>query len=229
MWRKISGCVLCSACFLSACDKSDNAVPPSAGGPVTAVAIPKEQPRPTTQQLNTRAELDLKFAPFTLMVPDGLWKVKTVDPGAGEPQQFLEGPTPSDPELMIHIPTLRSMTPDQEARLELHATEAMKQHGDLLGPAVIRSIPGAKVIEQISVSETMPAIDPTRPATPAATQPSKTVYWVFTVCVPAGKFFNAYDLSMGMTLKQFNADRGFVRSIMDTLKCTAPPAETPAK
>ena len=217
MWWKISGTVLAAFWVLGGCDKSDNSSAPTT---ITAVPAPPLKPRPSTQQLESgpRMNLNLKFDPLSLMVPMG-WEVKSYNLGDG-PQIVLEGPTVSD-ETRFRLPAARSITADQELLLEVKANESLTKHPELLGTSVVRDIGGAKVIEQLVIDQLQPTAEDLHSGNPAASQPIESALWTFTVCVPSGKSFTAYDLTVGLTLKQYKADNKFVRSIMDTLKYEA--------
>jgi hypothetical protein len=204
---------------MSACDKSsdNSSTPPPTTSPVK---VPIELKHPTTQQLENTATwkvIDLKVVPLSLSVPQS-WDKKTLDINADLPQVFLEGPTPSD-EIRIRIPASRIITAEQETLLEADANKQLQKNPDLFAGSVVRDITGGKVIEQLTVSEVpAPSPDELKDMKYASTQPVQLVRWTFTVCVPSGKGFNAYDLTAGLPMSQFKADSAFLRSIFAGLK-----------
>jgi hypothetical protein len=229
MWRRISACVLSSVCLLSACDKSDKDVspPPTSSEPVK---VPVLKSHPSTAQLANRTNLEMKFVPLSLMVPEG-WGMKSRDVGAA-PLVTLEGATPDD-EVRIRIPSARTIDDAQETLLEANAADMQARHPELFNGQPVRDISGGKVIEQLVLRQLAPATEPIegmpKPAValPSTTQPVQTVQWTFTVCIPAGKSFTAYDLSLGMTLDEYKKDSAFLRSILSTLQYDPAAASTP--
>ena len=213
MWQKLTVGFLISTGLIVGCDKESE----SGSSPATQPTPAPLAAVPTTQQLLTgpRTKLDLKFAPFTLNVPQS-WELKTFNDGA---TVILEGSTPTDT-VGISIPVYRTITADQEKALETHAKQDAIEHSDLIKSNPIRDMPGTKVIEQLILDA----------PTSATTQPLQTLQWIYTLCIPNGKDFTAYDLRIiGLTTQQYKNDQAFLRSIIDTATYIPSPADPTVK
>jgi len=217
MWRNIGAGFVVTACILTGCNKdSDNsAVPPP--DPVLPQVM---KPRPTAEQLNARVKLDLKYDPISLMVPP-TWDLKSLDNGL----VVLEGDTPTT-RVSISIPPSRPILGEPNVpaaikvkQLEAEAKADAARYPDLIKGDVVRDIPGARIIEHLTVSGPPPATNP-------ADDSTRTLKWIFTVCVPTSNGFTAYELRFtGLTLKTYKADQDFLRTIMNSITLTAPTAD----
>jgi hypothetical protein len=165
-------------------------------------------------------KLDLKYDPITMMVPPS-WELKPLNDAGG--MVILEGDTPTDT-VSISIPTANRIinAPNVPAEVQVKQLEAAAKadaakYPDLIKGDVVRDIPGGRVIEDLSVVGPLPT---TQSATDDAT---RTMQWIFTVCVPADNGFTTYELRFhGLTLKNYKADQAFLRSIMNSITLTAP-------
>ena len=221
MWRTICAACALTACVLTGCNKdsdSSTAPPPN---PTLPEAV---KPHPTADQLKDRVKLDLKYDPISLMVPP-TWELKPLEDGV----VVLEGDTPTTT-IGISIPPARAIISDRNVpaaikvrQLEAEAKADAAMYPDLIKGGVARDIPGARVIEQLTLDGPMHT---TQPTTNPAADATQTMQWIFTVCVPSQSGFTAYELRFtGLTLKVYKADQEFLRTIMNSMALNAPAAD----
>ncbi len=216
MWRTIFVFLLVSTCILNGCNKDPDSTA-SSTPPPDPVLPDAVKPRPTTQELTERTKLDLKYDPISLMVPPS-WELKSLNEGT---VVVLEGCTPTDT-VGISIPGSHSISAAQEKDLESLAKKDQALHPELMKSDVVRNIPGALIIEELSLDAPVPS---TQNVVGTSPQPElvQTMQWVFTVCVPLGKGFTAYELRFtGLTQKVFAADQDFMRGIINSVALTPP-------
>jgi hypothetical protein len=220
MWRSILTGLVMSACVLTGCDKDSDKSTAPAANPALPDAV---KPRTSADKLKERVKLDLKFDPITIMVPPS-WELKPLNDAGG--MVILEGDTPTDT-VGISIPPGHAMVNEpnvpaavQVKQLESAARADAAKYPDLIKGEVVHDIPGARVIEQLTLNGPKPA---TQATTDPSTDATQTLQWIFTVCVPSTNGFTAYELRFtGLTLKAYKADQDFLRTIMNSMTLTAP-------
>lgn len=219
MWRTFCAGLIVATGLVAGCDKnsdtSSNTSPPSTpAAPDTASSH--------AAQLTERIKLVLRYDPLSLMVPPS-WQLKTLNDGA---VVVIEGDTPTDT-VAISLPAARTITSDSHiaASIKLKAMEDearanAAKYPDLIKGDVVRDIPGAHIIENLTVDAPVAATQA------ANAEPIQSAHWIITVCVPSGRDYMAYELRfMGLTVKTYKADRDFLRSIVDSLSYTPPPPD----
>jgi hypothetical protein len=218
MWRTICAGLVIAGSLLVGCNKESEDIPATA--PAQPVLPDAVAPHPTTEALlnGPWTPTSLQYDPFMLTLPQG-WELKTLSEGANV---VLEGPTPTDT-VGIRLAVQYPLDAIREKRLEADATADAALRPDLVKGDVVRDIPGARVIEQLTVDlpvqvPTTQSISDTHAATRPAMETIQTLHWIFTVCVPADKGYIAYELRfMGLTLSEYKQDQDFLRRIMNSL------------
>jgi hypothetical protein len=226
MWRKnLCAAFIVTVSLLVGCNKqSDDTAAPVPDKPALPDGI---KPRPTTQELQERVKLDLKYDPLSIMVP-GSWEIKSIGDAS---MIIIEGYTPHDV-VSISLPVVRVITDERNVpasvkikRLEADALAGAAKHPDIIKGNLVRDIPGAHVIEQISVDP--PVTAATQAAAGTGPEVEQTMTWVVTVCVPSNPDYKAYELRFqGLTLKTYQQDGDFLRSIIDSISYDAPPPDS---
>jgi hypothetical protein len=228
MWRNTCAALIVTAVLLTGCNKEsdDTATPAVPDKPALPEGV---KPRPTTQELQGRIKLDLKYDPLTMMVPSS-WELKSMGDGS---MIVVEGYTPHDM-VGISLPVVRVISNERLvpasvkiSRLEAEARAEAAKHPELVKGDVVRDITGAHVVEQITVDPPVPATTQETGAptgTGAGTgETVQTMQWIITVCVPSGADFKAYELRFqGLTVKTYVEDHDFLRSIIDSISYNPP-------
>lgn len=175
--------------------------------PATAPAAQTDHP--TTQDLLTgpRHRLTLQpFAPLSLEVPAS-WSVESLADGR---IVLLQGPAPGDV-VHISISPRRMMSAEEVSLLETGAKREQAAHPNMVKKVDFRSLGTAKLYERQAIMGPVSS-QPT-------TAPSPTLRWSYTVFIPDHQQFYSYELSfVGLSVSQYEADQGFLKSIMDTLQ-----------
>lgn len=123
---------------------------------------------------------------------------------------LLQGPAPGE-SIHISISPRRVMSGDEVSLLETGAKREQTAHPDLVKKADFRPLGIARLFERQAIMG--PA------SSQPTTAPSLTLRWSFTVFIPHGRQFYSYELSfVGLSVSQYEADRDFLKSIMDTLQ-----------
>jgi hypothetical protein len=227
MRRNICAAFIVTACLLSGCGKdSDDSTTPTV--PDKATLPDGVKPRPTTQELQDRVKLDLKYDPISIMVPSS-WELKSMGDGS---MIVLEGYTPHD-KVSIRLPVVQIITNDRLVpasvkikSLETQARADAAKHPDLVKGDVVRDIPGAHVIEDITLDA--PVVASTQEiAAGTATETVQPMHWVITVCVPSGADYKAYELRFQiLNVKMYQQDGDFLRSIINSITYNPPPPDS---
>ena len=197
-----------------------------------AATRPGRAARPTTRELTSgpRKAIPLEFVPLTAIVPEG-WKIDNL---AGS-MMVLTGPTPGG-EVQVQLLNEPSMPAD---RLEYLLAAAKKEPaGDPKVKLVeVRRLGAATLLERQVVGQTVvtPVLDERgRPSVDAngkeLTTPITPFRWTLTLFAPKdGKELAVYELQfVNLTLQQYEADKTFLRGIVDGLRYGAEAGTKPA-
>lgn len=205
MTKRMALTLICTL-MVSACDERPSSPPPVALPPPPpsnpAATLPAEPARPTTQALTTgpRTTLALDVLPFSLSVPEG-WALQTV---AGI--VVLTGATPNgDATIQLNFRSIEKAT---IPLIEMGAKEDLKKDPTINLLAEGRELGGVHVFERRWLGR------------PQASGEPRTLRWTITAYVPRDEHTSSvYELNfVGLTESQFNDDRNFLYSIIDTLK-----------
>jgi len=198
-----------------ACDQQ----PPPAEPPVVEPVKKLEPAFPSTQELldAKREPLQLGFLPLTLDVPKS-WSIEE-----GASVTFLQGPA-IDSIVQIQLSARSRVTRQQLESLEKGASDEQKSNPQQLRLVDARDMGSLRVLErQLAFG---PTTIPSDDGTLITTEPLR---WSFSVFVPAGETFDAYELIfIGITESTYKKNSEFLRSILDTLKYRTPEARTGA-
>jgi hypothetical protein len=207
--------VLLAGVLAGGCDDRSS-VPQSVLDQAATQNSSKTPARPTTQELLTghRTTLVLTPLPLTMQVPDS-WKI---EPLRGTPVTLVTGATPTS-DISIQLSIRPSIHNDEFESLVTGAKKEMKQKPDTVKKLDIRPLGsgGAKLMERQSQGAPAPYTVYDAHNIPRVT--TQSVYkWTLTVFVPHENAFQVYELNfIGLTKQQFDADKDFLNSIVNTL------------
>ena len=216
-WRWACSLALVMGSMAGGCD-DDQPLPAGHSQRIEEDAAPS---RPTTQELLTAPRKTIRLArlPLTAVVPKS-WSVQEL-----ESAMLLHGPAPhADIQITLSIkPNLTATTggtPDVKERLAMIRTGAEKEwaeNRDTIKVNEMRdAMGGVQILERQSLASPMDNIDPN---TGNITGSSPRYRWTITYYAPEGsELYRVYELNfIGLTEKQFQNDREFLRQIVDSV------------
>ncbi len=205
MKAKLLATVMVGTMTVGACEDRPGLPPAPTPPPAPVTSLPALPERPTTQALleGPRTTLSLDMLPLTVRVPQG-WVVKALGG-----TMVLIGAAPSG-EITIQL-NVRSVKKEDVAYIEAGAKDEQKQQPDSILVAADREINGMKVFERQTVGRSRGA------------DGARTYRWTITTYVPRDDtYMAAYELDfVGLTDLQFNSDKTFLYSIVDSLRFDA--------
>jgi hypothetical protein len=206
--------VLCAGCD----DPGDDGIPQAvldqqAKQAEAAKNLPKI---PTTQELVTgpRTLTPLGPLPMTLRVPVS-WKVEVAGPAS-----HLRGRAPSGDEVTIQ---LNSRAPIKRAEFEAYVKSAQKEQSEKrqsILKADLRPFGDAQLFEWQRIGEPRewPVSEVVNGQMQTRTTTEQPFDWRISVFDPQADAFQRYELSfIGLTKSQYDKDKAFLQSILDTL------------
>jgi hypothetical protein len=198
------------------CDDRSSSVPPDV---VADANKPKDQPPavPTTQQLLNapRTRTQLVPLPLSMELPPS-WQPMKDAPVAN----LWEGYTPSG-QVQLQLTTRRSISQQDLDRLMQGASREMQQNPGEVLKVELRPKHDLKILERQSVGRPAPLVLYDKNNVPHTTTES-IFNWNTSVLVPGedGKF-QVYELNfIGLTRSQYEKDKDFLNSILNTIEYT---------
>jgi hypothetical protein len=194
------GTVAALCLFLAACDK------PAESAPAPSPAVPPTPVAPSAQDQPPK-KLSLINIPIVLSVPAD-WKVEPPNNPA-----YLEGAGP-DGQVQISLSLLDSMTGSSRKAYIETALSQSQRHPHRIQIRQITTDNGLQIFERINYTD-LPD-DPADQAQPA-TRPSEPLSWTLVLFVPVDQKFIPcqFDL-LKLTQKQYEDDRQFIESMVET-------------
>jgi hypothetical protein len=190
---------------------------------------PKGPKVPTTQELLTgpRKRVDLMPLPLSMEMPVswGRWNEKN-PAGIKIDANLFQGYTPNG-EVQIQLSSRPSMKPEDLDRIVDAGKKEKAAKPQQILKFELRPLGSAKVLERQSVGLPQP-LTTYDPDGTAHTSVESNFKWTLTVLVPSSGNYSVYEIEMDLTKNQYDKDKDFLNTIIDTLRYDADAATTTA-
>lgn len=203
--------LLASAAVWCGCDEREKLPPPRPSSTDPAI----EDSRPTTQAIlgAQRGRTQIGSYPLSLEIPSSLWKVEITNlttPQGPATLTMVTGPAPHEDVTIVVSP---------QAPLKMDMLDRfIEKHGQADPPDVVKKADHRKQGNSHILEVQIFRPEARRPD--GAVSRRSGYQWRVTVFVAAeGDHFSRYELSIaGLTPEQFEQDREFLQSIVDSLR-----------
>ncbi len=222
--------VAAAALFLSACDDKPE-VPPAVleqAKKQTEDATKPANKRPTTQALlsGKRSRTALVPLPLTMDLPPGWGQLN--EPGIKVSANLLQGYTPSGGEVQIQLSNRAAIKQEDLDLMIAGGKKEMAEKPKEIIKFEMRSLGANKVLERQSVGHPAPFTTYDADMQPHTTEES-AFNWTITVLVPNEGAYQRYELNfIGLTKSQYDKDKDYLNSVVDTLRYATDTTPTPA-
>lgn len=228
--RIIVTAIATAALFLSGCDDKPE-VPQAVldqARKQTEDATKPASKRPATQALLTgkRSRTALIPLPLTMDLPPGWGKLD--EPDIKVSANLLQGYTPSGGEVQIQLSNRAAIKQEDLDLMIAGGKKEMAEKPKEILKFDVRPLGANKVLERQSVGHPAPFTTYDANMQPHTSEES-AFNWTITVLVPNEGAYQRYELNfIGLTKSQYDRDKDFLNSVVDTLRYATDTTPTPA-